>query len=141
MSALYKTKAIAVGGRNGQVHTEDNLLSVKLALPKALGGKEDATNPEQLFAAGYAACFGNAVLHVARQQKIALKDADVEIDAEVGIIAGAGGGFALEVSLSAIISGVDQATAETLVQSAHKVCPYSNATRGNIDVALSVHTR
>ncbi len=142
MSALYKTKAIAVGGRNGHVHTEDNLLSTRLALRKTMGGKEDATNPEQLFAAGYAACFGNAVLHVARQQKIALKDADVEIDAEVGIGVRAEGGFRLEVSLSAILSGgVDQATAEKLVQAAHQVCPYSNATRGNIDVALSVHTR
>ena len=141
MSALYKTKAIAVGGRNGHVHTEDNLLSTRLALPKSMGGKEDATNPEQLFAAGYAACFGNAVLHVARQQKIALKDADVEIDAEVGILARAEGGFKLEVSLAAVLSGVDQATAEKLVHTAHQVCPYSNATRGNIDVALSVQTR
>lgn len=141
MSVLYKTKAIAVGGRNGNVHTEDNLLSTRLALPKVMGGKEDATNPEQLFAAGYAACFGNAVLHVARQQKIALKDADVEIDAEVGIGQRAEGGFKLEVSLSAILSGVDQATAEKLVHTAHQVCPYSNATRGNIDVALSVRTR
>ena len=141
MSVLYKTKAIAVGGRNGNVHTEDNLLSTRLALPKVMGGKEDATNPEQLFAAGYAACFGNAVLHVARQQKIALKDADVEIDAEVGIGQRAEGGFKLEVSLSAILSGVDQATAEKLVHTAHQVCPYSNATRGNIDVALSVQTR
>jgi Ohr subfamily peroxiredoxin len=141
MSALYKTKAVAIGGRNGHVHTEDNLLSTRLALPKTMGGKEDGTNPEQLFAAGYAACFGNAVLHVARQQKIALKDADVEIDAEVGIVVRAEGGFELEVSLSAILGGVDQATAERLVQTAHQVCPYSNATRGNIDVALSVHTR
>jgi lipoyl-dependent peroxiredoxin len=141
MSALYKTKAIAVGGRNGNVHTEDNLLSTRLALPKVMGGKEDATNPEQLFAAGYAACFGNAVLHVARQQKIAIKDADVEIDAEVGILPRAEGGFKLEVSLSAILSGVDQATAEKPVHTAHQVCPYSNATRGNIDVALSVQTR
>jgi osmotically inducible protein OsmC len=141
MNVLYKTKAIAVGGRNGNVHTEDNLLSTRLALPKVMGGKEDATNPEQLFAAGYAACFGNAVLHVARQQKIALKDADVEIDAEVGIGQRAEGGFKLEVSLSAILSGVDQATAEKLVHTAHQVCPYSNATRGNIDVALSVQTR
>ncbi len=141
MSTIYNTKAIAVGGRNGNVHTEDKLLSTRLALPKAMGGKEDATNPEQLFAAGYAACFGNAVLHVARLQKIALKDADVEIDAEVGIGPRAEGGFKLEVSLSAILTGVDQATAEQLVQTAHQVCPYSNATRGNIDVALSVHTR
>ena len=141
MSVLYKTKAIAVGGRNGNVHTEDNLLATRLALPKVMGGKEDATNPEQLFAAGYAACFGNAVLHVARQQKIALKDADVEIDAEVGIGPRPEGGFKLEVSLSAILSGVDQATAEKLVHTAHQVCPYSNATRGNIDVALSVQTR
>jgi Ohr subfamily peroxiredoxin len=141
MSVLYKTKAIAVGGRNGNVHTEDNLLSTRLALPKVMGGKEDATNPEQLFAAGYAACFGNAVLHVARQQKIALKDADVEIDAEVGIGPREEGGFKLEVSLTAILSGVDQPTAEKLVHTAHQVCPYSNATRGNIDVALSVQTR
>ena len=141
MNVLYKTKAIAVGGRNGNVHTEDNLLSTRLALPKVMGGKEDATNPEQLFAAGYAACFGNAVLHVARQQKIALKDADVEVDAEVGIGPRPEGGFKLEVSLSAILSGVDQATAEKLVHTAHQVCPYSNATRGNIDVALSVQTR
>jgi lipoyl-dependent peroxiredoxin len=141
MTALYKTKAIAIGGRNGHVHTEDNLLDTRLALPKSLGGKEDATNPEQLFAAGYAACFGNAVLHVARQQKIALKDADVEIDAAVGILQRPEGGFKLEVSLAAILSGVDQATAEKLVQTAHQVCPYSNATRGNIDVALSVQTR
>ena len=141
MNVLYKTKAIAVGGRNGNVHTEDNLLATRLALPKVMGGKEDATNPEQLFAAGYAACFGNAVLHVARQQKIALKDADVEIDAEVGIGPRPEGGFKLEVSLSAILSGVDQATAEKLVHTAHQVCPYSNATRGNIDVALSVQTR
>jgi osmotically inducible protein OsmC len=141
MSALYKTKAIAVGGRHGHVHTDDNLLSTRLALPKTMGGKEDATNPEQLFAAGYAACFGNAVLHVARQQKIALKDADVEIDAQVGIVVRAEGGFALEVSLAAILSGMDQVTAERLVQTAHQVCPYSNATRGSIDVALSVRTR
>jgi Ohr subfamily peroxiredoxin len=137
MSALYKTKAIAIGGRNGSVRTEDNLLSTRLALPKSMGGKEDATNPEQLFAAGYAACFGNAVLHIARQQKIPLKDADVEIDAEVGIGPRPEGGFKLEVSLAAVLKGVDQATADKLVQDAHQVCPYSNATRGNIDVALS----
>ncbi len=141
MSTLYKTKAIAVGGRNGSVHTEDNLFSARLALPKALGGKEDATNPEQLFASGYAACFGNAVLHVARLQKIALKDADVEVDAEVGIGPRAEGGFQLEVALNTIITGLDQASAEKLVETAHQVCPYSNATRGNINVALSVHTR
>ena len=141
---LYQARAKATGGGrdDGRTVSSDGALDVQLTRPREMGGPGGAgTNPEQLFAAGYAACFGNAVLHVARQQKIAIKDADVEIDAEVGILPRAEGGFKLEVSLSAILNGVDQATAEKLVHTAHQVCPYSNATRGNIDVALSVQTR
>lgn len=138
--SLYQTRAIATGGRSGTVRTEDGLFSSRLAMPVALGGKGDATNPEQLFAAGYAACFGNAVMHIARAQKIAIRDSDVEIAATVGLGPNASGGFQLSVALAATLGGVDQATAEQLVHTAHQVCPYSNAVRGNIEVALSVHT-
>lgn len=139
MSTLYKTKAIAVGGRAGQVRTEDGLFAASLALPKALGGKGDATNPEQLFAAGYAACFGNAIIFVARDKKIALKDTDVEVSAEVGIGPRAAGGFQLSVAMAVNLANIDQVTADTLVQTAHAICPYSNAIRGNIDVSFAVN--
>lgn len=141
MNTLYSTKAIAVGGRAGHVRTEDNLFSANLALPKALGGKENGTNPEQLFAAGYAACFGNAIIFVARDQKIALKDADVEVIAEVGIGARAEGGFQLSVSMNVALTHISQELAEQLVQTAHAICPYSNAIRGNIDVKFTVTSR
>jgi Ohr subfamily peroxiredoxin len=136
MSVLYTTKAIAVGGRAGHVRTEDGLFSANLALPKALGGKGDATNPEQLFAAGYAACFGNAIIFIARQRGVALKEADVAVAAEVGIAPRAAGGFQLSVAMEVDLSGIDQAAAEELVTSAHAICPYSNAIRGNIDVSF-----
>jgi Ohr subfamily peroxiredoxin len=110
-------------------------------MPNGLGGKGGATNPEQLFAAGYAACFGNAVIHVTRNKDRAIKDEDVEVAATVGLTPNGSGGFALLVALNVILTGVDQATAEAIVEQAHQVCPYSNATRGNIDVALSVKTR
>ena len=141
MTTLYRTTATAVGGRNGHVRSDDGLFEAQLAMPNALGGKGGATNPEQLFAAGYAACFGNAVLHVARAQKIALRDADVEVNAEIGIGPRAAGGFQLSAALQVTLAGVEQAVAEQVVAAAHQVCPYSNATRGNIGVALSVHTR
>ena len=141
MTTLYRTKAIATGGRAGQVRSDDGLFSAQLALPPALGGKGEATNPEQLFAAGYAACFGNAILHVARAQKIALRDADVEVSAEVGIGPRPAGGFQLSTALNITLAGLEQAVAEKLVEVAHQVCPYSNAVRGNIDVALAVATR
>jgi len=141
MSTLYRTKATAIGGRNGQVRSDDGLFEARLALPPALGGRGDATNPEQLFAAGYAACFGNAVLHVARLQKIALRDADVEVTAEVGIGPRPAGGFQLSAALQVTLTGVDAAVAEQLVHTAHQVCPYSNAVRGNVDVALVIATR
>lgn len=136
MTALYSTKARAVGGRAGHVETPDGLLSVDLALPKEMGGKGGATNPEQLFAAGYAACFENAVRYIAGQQKIPLKGAAVT--ATVELHPRAEGGFKLGVALEAETQGLDQAAAEALVAAAHQVCPYSNATRGNIDVAITV---
>ncbi|MDY7098867.1 MAG: organic hydroperoxide resistance protein [Pseudomonadota bacterium] len=141
MNALYSTVVTAIGGRSGTVKSDDGLLEIGLAMPNGLGGKGGATNPEQLFAAGYAACFGNAVIHVTRNKDRAIKDEDVEVAATVGLTPNGSGGFALLVALNVILTGVDQATAEAIVEQAHQVCPYSNATRGNIDVALSVKTR
>ncbi|MCQ4319061.1 organic hydroperoxide resistance protein [Stutzerimonas stutzeri] len=141
MSTLYSTTVNAVGGRNGTVKSDDGLLDLGLAMPGSLGGKGGATNPEQLFAAGYAACFGNAVIHVTRNKEQKIKDDDVEVAATVGLEPNGNGGFALTVALEVTLAGVDQPTAEALVAQAHEVCPYSNATRGNVDVALSVRTR
>ena len=135
MSALYSTQAHVSGGRNGHGETSDGLLKVDLAMPKELGGKGGATNPEQLFAVGYAACFESAVRFVARQQKLPLEDASVT--STVSLYPNDQGGFRLGVSLAAEIKGLDQAGAEALVSEAHKICPYSNAIRGNIDAALS----
>lgn len=141
MSALYTTTVIAIGGRNGTASSDDGLLNLTLSLPKELGGKGDATNPEQLFAAGYAACFGNAVIHVTRNKEQKIKDDDVKVVATVGMQPNGSGGFGLTVALDVTLAGVDQEMAEAIVAEAHKACPYSNATRGNIDVALSVYTR
>jgi Ohr subfamily peroxiredoxin len=139
MSALYSTQAHVSGGRNGHGETSDGLLKVDLAMPRELGGKGGATNPEQLFAVGYAACFESAVRFVARQQKLPLQDASVT--STVSLYPNDQGGFRLGVSLAAEIKGLDQAGAEALVSEAHKICPYSNAIRGNIDVALSTVAR
>ena len=136
MPALYSTQARAVGGRAGHVQSNDGLLSLDLAMPKELGGKGDATNPEQLFAAGYAACFESALRFIAGKQKLPLQDASVT--ANVSLHTNAQGGFVLGVSLAAETTGLDQAAADALVSTAHQVCPYSNAIKGNIDVALSV---
>ncbi|WP_425665902.1 organic hydroperoxide resistance protein [Vibrio tubiashii] len=136
MTTLYKTQATALAGRNGLVKTDDGLLELELAYPKEMGGTGAATNPEQLFAAGYSACFSNAILHVAREGKVALKEAPVT--AEVGIGPNEQGGFALTVSLAASIE-LPQEQALELVRVAHQVCPYSNAVRGNIDVEVTVN--
>jgi len=135
MTTLYTTRATVVGGRDGHVRSEDGLLDVQLSMPKALGGKETGTNPEQLFAAGYAACFQSAMAHVARTQKIALTGSTVT--GQVGLAAQEVG-FKLEVALEVETQGLSQADAEALVATAHQVCPYSNATRGNVDVAITV---
>jgi len=136
MTTLYKTEATALAGRNGLVKTDDGLLELELAYPKEMGGTGAATNPEQLFAAGYSACFSNAILHVAREGKVALKEAPVT--AVVGIGPNQQGGFALTVSLAASVE-LPQEQALELVRIAHQVCPYSNAVRGNIDVEVTVN--
>ncbi|WP_115717329.1 organic hydroperoxide resistance protein [Gallaecimonas mangrovi] len=137
MKALYTAVATSTGGRDGSSKSSDGVLDVKLTTPKELGGAGgNGTNPEQLFAAGYSACFIGATKLVASKQKIAVP-ADFNIRAEVGI-GPVDGGFGLEVDLYVSLPGMDQDTAEDLVAKAHQVCPYSNATRGNIEVRLHV---
>ncbi|MBV1774220.1 organic hydroperoxide resistance protein [Burkholderiaceae bacterium DAT-1] len=138
VQVLYTAEARSTGGRDGRATSSDGVLDLKLALPKALGGAGgEATNPEQLFAAGYSACFENAVRFVARSQGISLTETSV--NARVGVGPRAAGGFGLTVELDVYLPGVDRAVAEKLVATAHNdVCPYSHATRGNIDVKLAV---
>ena len=134
---LYVAHATASGGREGRAVSSDNVLDVKLTTPKELGGAGAVgTNPEQLFAAGYSACFLGAMKFVAARDKIALP-ADVSIQGNVGI-GPIPTGFGIEVELKISLPGMDRSAADTLVQAAHIVCPYSNATRGNIDVTLTV---
>lgn len=136
---LYTTKATATGGRDGRARTEDGTLDVALSVPKGLGGPGGAgSNPEQLFAAGYAACFLSAMKHVASQGGHARVPASATVTAQVGIGPRSEGGFGLTVSLEVSVPGVEREAAESLVHAAHGVCPYSNATRGNIDVQLVV---
>lgn len=139
MKILYTTEATSNGGRDGRSATGDGVLTVKLSRPKELGGAGgDGTNPEQLFAAGYSACFLSALHFVASQAKIKLPE-DASVTARVGIgPRDDGKGFGLDVSLTVAIPGVERATAEDLVGRAHIVCPYSHATRGNVDVRLNV---
>jgi len=135
MSAVYTASATATGeGRNGHSRSSDGVLDVDLATPVELGGPGGATNPEQLFAAGYAACLLSALKLVARRAKVDI--ADTAVTADVGLNSNGSGGFQLSAALHLEMSGVDQATADRLVATAHQVCPYSNATRGNIDVSI-----
>lgn len=137
MSILYTAVATATGGRSGHVESADGAVSLDLAIPRELGGSGKAgANPEELFAAGYAACFGSAAEHLAKRQK--LETGDITVTAHVGIGPNETGGFGLAVTLDVAIAGLDQTAAEKLVHGAHQVCPYSNATRGNIDVKLNV---
>lgn len=133
---LYRAHVTATGGRDGRAVSDDNLLDVKLGLPKEMGGLGGATNPEQLFGAGYAACFIGALKAVGAKEKIKIP-ADTKIDASVGI-GEIPGGFGLEVTLDITLPGLERSEAEALVAKAHQVCPYSNATRGNIDITLNV---
>ena len=136
VNVLYKTQAKATGGRDGHAATLDGALDVKLTTPKELGGGGGAgNNPEQLFAAGYAACFIGAMKFVGGRDKIAVP-ADASIDSSVGI-GPIPGGFGIAVELKVSLPGVAPDVADKLIEEAHKVCPYSNATRGNIDVKLS----
>ena len=141
MSHLYVTRVTAVGGRSGTIKSDDGILDLPLAMPKELGGKGGATNPEQLFAAGYAACFENALIHVTRGQADKVRDNDIEVVGEVGLLPNGAGGFNLAVTLDVEIAGLDQAKAEEIVRAAHAVCPYSNAVKGNVDVKINVSTR
>jgi osmotically inducible protein OsmC len=135
MSALYTAAAMSTGeGRNGHVRSSGGHIDLDLAIPKEMGGAGGASNPEELFAAGYAACFHSALKLVAGQQKVKLSDSSVS--AEVEINSTDAGGFQLGVALHTELSGVDQATADQLVEAAHQVCPYSHATRGNIEVRI-----
>ncbi|SCL69359.1 peroxiredoxin, Ohr subfamily [Micromonospora citrea] len=137
MQVLYTASARATGdGRDGHVRTSDGTLDLGLAVPKEMGGAGDAANPEQLFAAGYAACFHSALRLVARKAKADVTGSVVE--AEVGIGPNGGGGFGLTVALVVDLPAVARDAAEQLVAQAHQVCPYSNATRGNVEVALTV---
>ena len=139
VKVLYRTSATATGGRDGQAATEDGSFSVKLATPKELGGGGGpGNNPEQLFAAGYAACFLGAMKFVASQGGTAKVPNDATVTSTVGIGPRSEGGFGITVALDIGLPGVDKAQAQELVEKAHQVCPYSNATRGNIDVKLVV---
>ena len=134
---LYTAHATSTGGREGTSRSSDGVLDVKLTTPKELGGNgATGTNPEQLFASGYSACFLGAMKYVAMTQKIALP-AETSIKADVGI-GPIPAGFGIQVGMTITIPGMERAAAEKLVQEAHGVCPYSNATRGNIDVTLTV---
>ena len=138
MTPIYQVAANAKAGRNGHVSTEDNQLSVELSYPKEMGGSGAGNNPEQLFAAGYAACFSNAILHVAAQQKLKITEAPVK--ANIGIGPREDGGFALSAQLDVTLD-LEQEQALELVRTAHHVCPYSHAVKGNIDVVVNVNNQ
>lgn len=134
---LYQATATATGGRDGRAVSSDGALDAKLSTPRQLGGAGgEGTNPEQLFAAGYSACFLSALKHVAASQKIALP-AEASVEGTVGI-GQVPNGFGIEAALRISLPGLAREQAEALVATAHQVCPYSNATRNNIDVTLTV---
>jgi lipoyl-dependent peroxiredoxin len=133
---LYTAKARTTGGRDGRSVSDDGLLDVKLAPPKELGGMGGATNPEQLFAVGYSACFMGAMKHVAGLKKIPVPaDASIDASVDIGPIPA---GFGIAARLAINLPGMDRAVAQDLIDTAHQVCPYSNATRGNIAVELTL---
>ena len=137
-TASYTASATATGdGRNGHVRSSDGVLDLDLAVPKEMGGPGGAlTNPEQLFAAGYAACFHSALKRVASQQKVKLEDTAITVDVGIGPLAS--GGFGLSVVIEAELPGLDETTAKAVLDAAHQLCPYSNATRGNVDVEINL---
>ncbi|NNM52047.1 MAG: organic hydroperoxide resistance protein [Pseudomonadales bacterium] len=135
MQILYKTQATATGGRQGQVRTADGVLDMRLALPRELGGPGHAhSNPEQLFAAGFAACFDNALTHVASQRKLRLQG--TVVTAHIGLGSLEQGGFGLTARLDIHIPGVSTSEAQELIEATEKVCPYTNAIRGNVPLEL-----
>lgn len=137
MKNLYTTKATATGGRNGQVKSENGIINLEVRYPKALGGaNDDFANPEMLFAAGYAACFDSALNLVIKKENIQTGITSVTSNISIGQTET--GGFGLEAELHATIPGVTMEVAQSLIEKAHQVCPYSNATRGNMAVKLTV---
>lgn len=137
MNVIYTADALATGaGRDGHVRTPDGVLDLDLAVPKEMGGAGGAANPELLFAAGYAACFHSALQMVAREAKASLGDSSV--GARVGIGPNDAGGFGLAVTLEVVVPDLPHDQAQQLADRAHEVCPYSNATRGNVDVTVTV---
>ncbi|MEA5054279.1 MAG: organic hydroperoxide resistance protein [Propionicimonas sp.] len=137
MKPLYTASAVATGdGRNGHVRSVDGLVDLDVRTPPEMGGPGGAPNPELLFAAGYAACFHSALRQVARASKADVTDSEVVADVSIGQLDA--GGFGLAVRLEVNLPNVDPATAQALMEQAHQVCPYSNATRGNVEVALSL---
>jgi len=134
--ALYTAEASTTGGRDGHARSSDGVLDVDVRVPEAMGGHGGGTNPEQLFAAGYAACFQSALGVVSRRKKVDTSGSTVTAQVTIGTIDG--GAFGLAVELDVAIPGVDADTAQELADAAHQVCPYSNATRGNIEVAVNV---
>jgi lipoyl-dependent peroxiredoxin len=137
MKTLYSTAATATGGRDGNVKSEDGVLDLQVRIPKEMGGTGGFfTNPEQLFAAGYSACFDSALNLVARQEKVRLKESHVTARISIGL--DAEGKFGLSAAMEVRLPGIETSVAEKLVQMAHEVCPYSKATRGNIEVTLTV---
>ena len=135
MKISYETTVTSQGGRSGHVHSNDGVIDMKVSLPKVLGGDEKYTNPEQLFAAGYSACFENAVIYLGRNQKMNVQDS--KVTATVKLIM-EGGVSKLAVHLLVGLPHMEKETAKKLVDEAHKICPYSKATRGNIEVILDV---
>lgn len=134
---LYSAKCKTTGGREGETVSSDEKLRVKLSTPKGLGGDDGpGTNPEQLFASGYSACFIGAMKMVASKQNIAISD-DMYVEAEVGI-GPISNGFGIKADFNIHLPGMDKEAAQNLVNTAHEVCPYSNATRGNIEVSLNI---
>lgn len=137
MKTIYTTKVTATGGRNGIVKSENGVLELEVRYPKALGGaSDDFANPEMLFAAGYSACFDSALNLVIKRENVQAGETSVTAKVSIGQIDN--GGFGLEAELHANIPGVTLEVAQSLIEMAHQVCPYSNATRGNIPVTLTV---
>ncbi|MCC9043835.1 organic hydroperoxide resistance protein [Myroides sp. M-43] len=137
MKELYQIGATATGGRNGHVKSDNGILDLQVRMPKALGGSsDDYTNPEMLFAAGYSACFDSALNLVIKQNKITTEETSVTAKVTIGQLED--GGFGLTAELHANIPGVTLEQAQKLIESAHQICPYSNATRGNMQVKLTV---
>jgi lipoyl-dependent peroxiredoxin len=136
---IYTAHATATGGRDGTAKTDDGSFDVKLGTPIEMGGKGGGTNPEQMFAVGYSSCFIGALKFVADEQKIALpQDLSIRSAVSFGTRPNGARGFNIDVAMAVSIPGMDKDKAQALVDEAHKVCPYSNATRGNVDVALSI---